>query len=642
MVRNNCKGDSTHWMEFHFVQHYPIALSGHSYRVVCTCTCISVVFLQATATEMFSVLVFIAVATCTIVTDATTVSPSARSDLLCQPWYSYDVTNEECVCTEWRVHKTSYKKVKCGKDSAIIAPGYCTTFEEGNGTFLGICLYFQSTGLNFTSDGYTLPQNITELNHYVCGQMDRTNRLCSDCIDGFGPSFTSLYFECSQCTSGGVPLYLLVELGPITLLFLVMLIFHVSMTSAPITGYIMYSQYVVYLLAYDRSPPIRFIVHNQDKNIQIGVKVILALYGIWNLDPIRYIVPPFCISSKLKATNIVFLGYLSAFYPLCLIFLTWICIELHDRNFKPVVLLWRPLHRFIVKLRQGCDLKDDLIGVFASFFFLSYNKLISQSIMLLTCQVMTTSEGTTQEVTWLDPKTDCRSRQHLVLVVPALLVFLFCTILPSILFLLYSTRCFRACLSKCHLNGHHLAILDIFMEKYHSCCRDGLNGGRDMRIFSGFYFILRVLGSLYHGLHLWNLSISFWTYQTIVFTSAALMIAIVKPYKKTYINIIDTLQLALTALLCLLLSQDYIFISPIQLFVVCILPALGFASYNIFTRTKGLRRNICVCAHHILASFKQRCCRKVENLDVQDQSTTELLNNHTRTTVAIPNYDTIN
>ena len=73
----------------------------------------------------------------------------------------------------------------------------------------------------------------------------------------------------------------------------------------------------------------------------------LAVCDFMNIEFLHhYDIPPFCISSNLRDVHIQFirLGYLSAFYPIFLIFLTWICIELHDHNFRLFALLWRPFH----------------------------------------------------------------------------------------------------------------------------------------------------------------------------------------------------------------------------------------------------------------------------------------------------------
>ena len=95
------------------------------------------------------------------------------------------------------------------------------------------------------------------------------------------------------------------------------------------------------------------------------------------------LLPPFCASNKLKPIHIFYLGYISAFYPIVFICLTWVCVELHGRNFRPLVWLWRPFHRCFVRLRRGWDTKSDIIDVFTTFFFLSYDKVLFQALMLV-------------------------------------------------------------------------------------------------------------------------------------------------------------------------------------------------------------------------------------------------------------------
>ena len=112
-------------------------------------------------------------------------------------------------------------------------------------------------------------------------------------------------------------------------------------------------------------------------------KVILSICDVWNLRFFRYFMPSFCISSRLKPIHVAFLGYISIFYPLCLIILTWVCVEVHDRNFRPIVWLWRPFRRCFIHLRRGWNTKNDIIGVFASFFLLSFSKGLYQVVLLM-------------------------------------------------------------------------------------------------------------------------------------------------------------------------------------------------------------------------------------------------------------------
>ena len=130
-----------------------------------------------------------------------------------------------------------------------------------------------------------------------------------------------------------------------------------------------------------------------------------------------------------------------------------------------------------------------------------------------------------------------------------------------------------------------------------------------MRIFSGLYFILRVKMNAYMIFEALKIPLSFWTYQTIIFSLAALLIAFIKPYKKLHANICDTLLLSLSALICLLLSQHSRLISPTFLFILCALPAVVFCSYNILIIMNGLRRKM-------VGFFKRMCCRRVTRHDV--------------------------
>ena len=68
-------------------------------------------------------------------------------------------------------------------------------------------------------------------------------------------------------------------------------------------------------------------------------------------------------------------------YTFLLILLTWLCVELHGCNFRPIVCLWRPFHGCFVRLRRSWNTKSDLIDVFASFFLLSCFKILYQIVL---------------------------------------------------------------------------------------------------------------------------------------------------------------------------------------------------------------------------------------------------------------------
>ena len=194
--------------------------------------------------------------------------------------------------------------LKCTKEGVLLSFGCCMTQGENHSLFLAECPYFELKGHKIVKDihfpGYIrLPDNTSELNDYMCGPMNRKGLLCKDCIDGFGPSVTSLGYKCSNCTDAwyGIPLYLAVELIPITLFYLIILIFKVHLTSAPFIVFIFLNQIIMFEIIFFRTEPIEQLVFEKEGTYLL--KSILFFYGIWNLDFIHYVLPPFCVNPKL-------------------------------------------------------------------------------------------------------------------------------------------------------------------------------------------------------------------------------------------------------------------------------------------------------------------------------------------------------
>lgn len=128
--------------------------------------------------------------------------PLLLNGTLSLPWYDVSCKNGCSGCC-----KTDQLpgEMKCidnkGIHCQIEYNGYCVTFDSKSFQS-STCHYFQSDGHTITEDGYIiLPDNVLELNDYMCGLMNRQGPLCSRCIDGFGPALSSSRFMCSNCTN---------------------------------------------------------------------------------------------------------------------------------------------------------------------------------------------------------------------------------------------------------------------------------------------------------------------------------------------------------------------------------------------------------------------------------------------------------
>ena len=465
--------------------------------------------------------------------------------------YCFNNTNENHLST---FDCCKIKHIVCDDNGPALKAGHCATFD-GNQQILSIStcyLYFDPSKYNITTSGVvSVPISLTDLNECVCAPLNRKGLVCSECKEGFGISVTSLGYRCINCTDHSdywyaIPLFLFLKFVLVTLFYIFILTFQISITSPPMPCFIMIAQFLIH---FGEKYKLR-LWYGDNGDLSLGFKIIRTFYGVFNLDFFLYLSPPFCLSTAVKPLHIALFDYITAFYPLFLIFLTWICVKLHDRNVQLIVCLWRPFHKCFVRLRKGWDSKSDLIDVFITFFILSYYKLLYLTTLFLQFEYIhkIDSSGvlytTNQEA--IDLSISYLSKNLSPFLIFSIIIFFTCVFLPPLLLILYPIKCCRSCLSKVHFNS---LTVTIFTDKIQSCYRNGLDGGRDMRSFSAFYFFLRMT---YHSLScIFYESImhSFTFSYGITVLMSALVVALIRPYHKTYMNVSDSLLLAFISLL---------------------------------------------------------------------------------------------
>lgn len=503
-----------------------------------------------------------------IVTSTFLVAPVHCQDLSsvsnvtnCPPWFFYNESVALCQCFE-----SLNADAMCTSEEALLRFGRCMTYQEGIGTAVGSCAYYHvDSFLDNVTEGLfiTLPRNITQLNDYMCAPLNRKGYQCNECLDDFGVSLTSLGYQCSNCSGTwyGVPLYLFLEFVPITIFYVILLVYRWNVTSAPMTSFVMFSQLTLY--SFTLSAESQSVSRTQLSKQQFDlVNTIIALYGIWNLDFFRYIIPPFCVSPKISLIHAFFLDYIAAFYPLCLIILTWIWIELVSRGYKPIVWIWTNMRRCFFGATWKLDKKHTIIDVFATFLLLSYTKILLISLTIIAparAQILSTTGNSSEMTRSLDLSIGYFSQEHLPFAIAAILIFILFVILPAMILALYPLKIFQRLLRKIKLFKHQKAALHLFVEKFYSSYRNGLDGGKDMRSFASLYFFLRFVLIFFHQSSLELVGLSgagvgdaqvVAIFLRVVHTGAvAVFVITARPYKETYANILDTLILSVMALL---------------------------------------------------------------------------------------------
>ena len=111
--------------------------------------------------------------------------------------------------------------VQCGKqpNQTLLQRAYCMTYDcEQNATYVGRCPF--NTQPPYIA-WIKLPPGISDINDFVCGALNRTGLLCSQCKDGLGVATLSSGRKCSECWNSfqGWALYVFLILLPPTIFF---------------------------------------------------------------------------------------------------------------------------------------------------------------------------------------------------------------------------------------------------------------------------------------------------------------------------------------------------------------------------------------------------------------------------------------
>ena len=545
----------------------------------------------------------------------TTASEALIQEKNCPLLFHYDYETRQCECLSG-LFGTS---VMCANDRAHLRYSYCLTYsEEINMLSASLCPYFELIGHNTSVTNYIgLPDNISELNNYMCGLMNRKGIVCSECIDGYGPSVTSVKFRCSDCSNAwyGVPLYLLLELVPVTVFYFIVLIFQVNITSAPMITFIYYSNSILLYL--------NFIL--SEDHPQAYETILVLIYSIWTLDFFRYAIPPFCVSPRLKIVHVLYLQNISTLFPYVLIAFTWLCIELYSRDYKIATWPWQLLNRMIFKhINMKWNAGRTVVDTFATFFLLSFSK-VSFILLLPLYPLMIHNVNTTDfspSVTvksFTDLSVSFVSQEHLPFAaISIVLIFLF-VLFPPVLLALYPFQRFRNILFKClpkRSRGH----LNIFVEKFYNCYRDGLDGGIDMRSLAALNFFILLFS------YILSINEAIDITMPVLFFGCSLFIAIIQPYKKRYMSVIDSLIFANLALL-----YAFPFCRTFKI-ILRLIPALGLYSFVVYKLLKRPFKIIFASIKQKLLPVKQSlltcCCNGHKDDRAQDEEQRNTENNH--------------
>ena len=521
----------------------------------------------------------------------------------CPTWYREIKQNgvTRCVCGA-----TLRGTVVCD-DAAheiLIIAGLCMSYDDTiNETVAGRCPFnYHHPNVQFYY--IAVPNDTFELNSFMCSGLNRTGLLCSQCQQGLGPAVLSYRKQCVKCLDKryGWLLYITATLVPTTILCFLVLIFQFHVTSAGMNCFVFLCQFIA-CTSILTNPYVYVQSVTNLTAMQFFGLALPTFYEIWNLDFFQYMIPPFCISSDMATLHTLALEYVVAIYPLVLMLVIYLCIEMYDRGFRVVVCVWRPFHMCFARFRRKWNPKGSVINTFATFLLLWYSKLLMVSYSLLDADYLFNNRGERvgPVVLYYDASIEYFSREHLPFALLAICVLLVFVIFPLLLLLLYPMKSFQRCLGYCI--RIRWQFLHTFADVFQGCYKNGTNGTWDYRYFAGLYLFFRIVLLLPFILP----TAFMWTIVIPIPVVVSLLFAYFRPYKNYCFNIIDSLGFAILAVSTfLIMYATYTKYIPIQLlylpFLIPFLYFISFISYKIFSRVALL----CSCYRKITEKFQAR------------------------------------
>ena len=327
-----------------------------------------------------------------------------------------------------------------------------------------------------------------------------------------------------------------------------------------------------------------------------------------------------CLHPSMTTLQVLALDYAIAIFPLALIVITFSLVELHNRNCRIIVWLWRPFHASCVRIRRLQNIRTSLIDAFATFILLSCMKFFTVSFDLLIPARLYDIHGKNIGTNYLyyDGTIEYFGKEHLPYAIVAIIMLLVFVVFPCLLLCLFPCRCFQRFLNH---YGLRTLLLTTFLDAFQGCYKDGTNGTRDCRYFAAMYFIL--LGILL-GCFATALTRFIFPAMISILIMFGIMIVIARPYKSPAHNVINACLILVVAHSLTSVAEAYQGLnkSPFkrlpQITVIitgCIPSMYGIALllYNLLAHRRVVQQ-----AFRKLHSLLPYSCRRLAHTDSED------------------------
>ena len=254
-----------------------------------------------------------------IQTQNTRHTSSSRASRLGNCPIGFILEKDVCICTAKTKDRRLVGVPECNMSSfkAVLQIGYligCIESDEIATSYcpLGYCNYqfeSESAGQNIEIPKSCEVKNETKL----CIEHRRGN-LCGECEEGYTVFYHSENFKCGQCSYGafGLFIYFIAEIIPLVLLFAVVMVMKLRMTSGLTQSILLFAQTITLI---NHTPS--FLKTSQTS--QTLVRIHTLFIGFLSLDFFRLDDLSFCLWSGATVLQNLLFRYMTTFFAILLL-----------------------------------------------------------------------------------------------------------------------------------------------------------------------------------------------------------------------------------------------------------------------------------------------------------------------------------
>ena len=384
---------------------------------------------------------------------------------------------EKCICSA--IHSsTSYKPIQDCDNSrfqAHLQKGYWLGYNYKGELEYGHCPSGYCTNLYNTTS--ILPKLKTKLDETICGKY-RTGRLCGQCRSNYSVHYHGINYQCGtndSCKYGWL-LYIISEILPLTLLFVIATVFNISFTSGAINGFIWFAQMVHSIPITGKS----FILFPGP--VYHLLTITRMIYNFFNFDFFSHDKLSFCLWRGATTMDMLVFKFVTVIYAILLVILT-IGLLNYCHIFRRCVCI-----RF-------STVKSSIIHGLSSVLVIVFSQCVN--ICCRTLEIAYTfgrGNHFHTTVVFLQGELMPFSGSHIKYAILAVICVII-MVIPILLLLIYPLnfkvlKFFTCCDTNvaakylCHVP---YSKLKPFLDSFQSCFKD------KYRFFAGLYFVYRAL-----------------------------------------------------------------------------------------------------------------------------------------------------